>query len=337
MPTLFQDFRFAIRLLRRIPGFVFTVVITLGIGLGLNTALFTLFNAYVLRPIAVRDPYSLYQLSATTKGLRKGRNVQRWDYTWEQYQAIRGMPMFSEVLATRGFYARVAERNAEGALVSGNYFGMLRARIVLGRAILPEDAATPGSAPVVVLSDQLWKSAFAGDPGVLGRKIVINAQPFEVVGVCGPDFNGMGEWGEDFFVPATMGKALVPGPEDFNIVGRIAPAMSLAAARAGLTLTVRQMTENLPEDDRAVEALLTSRATQLAMNPRMLAVFSPLIGAFVLVLLICCANAANMMLARAIARQREIGVRLAIGASRARLVRQLLSEGLLLAALAGGF
>src|SRR5215471_391180 len=147
MITLFQDIRYAIRLLCRIPGFVFTVVITLGIGLGLNTALFTLFNAYLLRPIAVRDPYSLYQLSAATKGLRNGRNVQRWDYTWDQYQAIRGMPVFSEVLATRGFYARVAERNVEGALVSGNYFTMLGARIALGRAILPDDAATPAARP----------------------------------------------------------------------------------------------------------------------------------------------------------------------------------------------
>src|SRR5215467_14169510 len=105
MATLLHDFRFAIRLLRRIPGFVLTVAITLGIGLGLNTALFTLFHAYLLRPIAVRDPYSLYQLSATTKALRKGRNVQRWDYTWDQYQQIRGMPVFSEVLATHGIYA----------------------------------------------------------------------------------------------------------------------------------------------------------------------------------------------------------------------------------------
>src|SRR5215467_552025 len=157
MATLLHDFRFAIRLLRRIPGFVLTVVITLGIGLGLNTALFTLFNAYLLRPIAVRDPHSLYQLSATTKGLRRGRNVQRSDYSWGQYQAIRAMPVFSEVLATRGLYARVAERNEDGALVSGNYFAMLGVRIVLGRAILPDDAATPGAAPVVVISDQLWK------------------------------------------------------------------------------------------------------------------------------------------------------------------------------------
>jgi predicted permease len=335
MTTLLQDLRFTIRLLRRVPGFVLTVVMTLGIGLGLNTALFTLFNAYLLRPIAVRDPYSLYQLSATTKALRKGRNVQRADYTWDQYQAIRAMPVFSEVLATRELYARVAERNEDGALVSGNYFAMLGVRIALGRAILPDDAATPGSAAVVVLSNQLWKSAFAGDPGILGRKIAINGRPFEVIGVCGPDFNGMGESPEDFFVPATMIKALVPGPENLNIIGRLTPGMSLGAARAGLTLAVRHMTENLPEDDRAVDALLTSRATQLPMNPRMLAVFSPLIGAFVLVLVICCANAANMMLARAIGRQREIGVRLAIGASRARLIRQLLSEGLLLAALAG--
>src|SRR5215472_2234390 len=215
MTTLLQDLRFAIRLLRRIPGFVLSVGFTLGIGLGLNTALFTLFNAYLLRPIAVRDPNSLYQLSTATKGFRNGRSRQRWDYTWDQYQAIRAMPVFSEVLATRDLYARVAERNEDGALVSGNYFAVLGVRIALGRPILPDDAATPGSAPVVVLSDQLWKSVFAGDPGVLGRKIAINGRPFEVIGVCGPEFNGMGGSPEDFFVPVTMAKALVPGTENF--------------------------------------------------------------------------------------------------------------------------
>ena len=338
MTSFAQDSRFALRLLRRTPGFAFTVVVTLGIGLGLNTTLFTLFNAYVLRPLAVRNPYSLYQLSASTR-----RNGMMWNYSWEQYQAIRyGSPVFSETLATHAFYARVVDRSLQGSLVSGNYFNMLGAECALGRYILPEDAPAPGSRPVVVLSNPAWKSAFAGDPAVLGRKILINGRPFEVIGVMGASFTGLGGSPEDFFVPATMGKELLSGavfgpgaPPIFAIVGRMAPGVSTTSARAGLTLAVQRATEQLPEQDRAVEAVLTSRATILTPTPKMFAVFSPLIVAFVLVFVICCANAANMMLARAIARQREIGVRLALGASRARLIGQLLSEGSLLAALAG--
>ena len=334
-----QDLRFAMRLLRQTPAYAFTVVITLGIGLGLNTMLFTLFNAYVLRPRDVHDPYSLYQLSSTTK-----RQGVIGNYSWKQYHAIRDRsPVFSDAVATRPFYARVDDRNLQGSLVSGNYFSMLGAQCAIGRLILPQDAPSPGSQPVVVLANPLWKSAFAGDPSILGRKIRINGHPFEVIGVTSSDFMGLGDLPEDFYVPGTMAKQLLSGtdpfgadaPQLFAIVGRIAPGISISAARAGLTLAVRRATEELPEQDRAIEAILTSRATVLPPNPRLFTVFSPLIVAFVLVLVICCANAANMMLARAIARQREIGVRLALGASRARLVRQLLSEGLLLAVLSG--
>jgi predicted permease len=338
LETLAQDTRLAIRTLRRSPVFVATAVLTLGIGLGLNTMLFTLFNAYVLRTVAVQNPYSLYQLLFTTKkGSRSGR------FSWEQYESIRaGSPAFSDALAASQFYARVEDRGADGLLVSGNYFTMLGLKMTLGRFLLPEDATTPGARAVVVLADRLWKSQFASDPGVLGRKLLINGRPFEVIGVCSPDFTGLGlgNTPEEFYVPLTMTKELLATdpfgadkPAMFAIIGRVANGVSVASAQAALSVELQHVTEDLPEADRAVASQLTSKATILPLEPQMVAVFSPLIVAFLLVLMICCANVANMMLARAIARQREIGVRLALGATRSRLVRQLLSEGSLLAIL----
>jgi macrolide transport system ATP-binding/permease protein len=338
LETFAQDMRLAIRTLRRTPVFVATAVLTLGIGLGLNTMLFTLFNAYVLRTVAVQNPYSLYQLSFSTK---KGSRNSR--FSWEQYEAIRaGSPAFSDSLAANQFYARVDDRSADGLLVSGNYFTMLGVKMTLGRFVLPEDASTPGARAVVVLTDRLWKSRFASDPGVLGRKVLINGRPFEVIGVCSPDFTGLGlgETPEEFYVPLTMTKELqatdpfgADKPAMFSIVGRVANGVSAASAQAALSVELQRVTEDQPEADRAVASALISKATILPLEPQIVAAFSPLILAFLLVLMICCANVANMMLARAIARQREIGVRLALGATRSRLVRQLLAEGSLLAIL----
>jgi predicted permease len=329
--TFLQDARFAIRVLRRTPVFGITAVLTLGIGLGLNTMLFTLFNAYVLRTAAVENPYSLYQLEYATK---TGSRIT--NFSWAQYQAIRsGSPAFSDVSASRQFYARFGDRNVDGLLISGNYFTMLGVKMALGRFILPEDTSA-----VVVLGNQMWKSDFASDPGILGRKILINGHSFEVIGVCAQGFSGLGLTSvtpDSFYFPVAMAKQLLAGADpSFAIVGRVAGGFSVDAARAALTVAVRRATEELPETDRAAEAVLTSKATLLPLEPKVLAVFSPLIVAFLLVLIICCANVANMMLARAIARQKEIGVRLALGASRGRLIRQLLSEGLLVAALSAG-
>jgi predicted permease len=334
-----DDTRFAFRQLRRTPVFALTAILILGLGLGLNTMLFTLFNAYVLRTAAVQNPHSLYELGFSTQ---KGSKTTR--FSWDQYQSIRSSSVFSDIIAAHQFYARLEEKNIEGQAVSGNYFTMLGVRMALGRFILPEDAPAPGGQPVAVLSNLTWKSQFGSDPGILGRKILINGHPFAVIGVCAAEFTGIGiDTPEGFYIPATMAKQVLPGsdpfgpdqPALFTVVGRLAGGIPVDSARAAMTLAVRRASEQLPEGDRAAEAILTSRATMLPLSPRLLAVFSPLIVAFLLILIVCCANVANMMLARAIARQREIGVRLALGADRKRLVWQLLSEGFLLAGLSG--
>jgi predicted permease len=339
---MFRDIRYALRTLRRAPAFAITVVLTLGIGLGLNTTLFTLFNSYVLHPFAVQDPYSLYRFGWQTRhGARNG-------LTWEQYQDLGAqMPVFSEAVGFFPVVARVESRNSYGLAVSGNYFAMLKVGALHGRPILREDAATPGSRAVVMLSHQFWKAAFAGDPAMVGRTIRIADRPFEVVGIGPPDFIGVAEVPIDFFVPITMQSAVVPGPDLFGpqkprglfITGRLRPDVLLESAKAALTVWIKHSTEDWPEGERAIQATLESGATPVPLDGELAAavlpIFLPLVVVFGLVLVICCANVSNMMLARALARQREIGVRLAMGAARSRLIRQFLSENLLLSLLAG--
>lgn len=339
---MLRDIRHALRTLRVTPGFAITVVLTLGIGLGLNTTLFTLFNAYVLHPFAVRDPYSLYTLGWKTS------HADRAGLTWEQYQNLRAeVPVFSDALVFSPFLARVNSRNLQGMAVSGNYFTMLHVGALRGRPILPEDATTPGSGAVVVLSYQVWNSAFAGDPSIVGRKIRIADRPFEVIGIGPADFTGLAELPIDFFIPVTIQSAVVPGQDLFGpdkprgalVIGRLRQGVPLDRAKAALTVWIKHATELLPADERAIQATLQSAATPVSIDGELAAavvpVALPLFVVFGLVLVICCANVSNMMLARALARQREIGIRLAMGAARSRLIRQLLSESLLLSLLAG--
>ena len=335
--ALLQDIRYAIRGFRRTPGFSLTVVATIALGLGLNTTLFTVFNAYVLRPIAVRDPYSLYQFTWMN---RDGENDR---FSRREFQDLQGQnPAFSEVL---GFdhlgFARVQGHAMFGELVTGNYFRMLGVNAVLGRTLLPEDVTAPGGAPVVVLSFKAWKGKFASRPDIVGEKVFIHGYPLEVVGVAREGFNGLSQVAMDYWAPFTMADQLQPGtdpslvsrtlPGRIRAVGRLRLGYSPRQAETALTAWAQRWTADRPDREKATGVALHSEATTIPMEPMVVAALSPIIVAFGLVLLIACANVANMMLARAMARQREIGIRLALGAARSRLIRQLLTESLLLA------
>lgn len=334
---MYKDIRYALRTLRSAKAFGVTVVLTLGIGLGLNTTLFTLFNAYVLHPFAVKDPHALYEISWTTT-----RNEQS-ALSWEQFQEIRQSSIFSDAFAFSPLLARVESRNLQGMSVSGNYFTMLGVGAALGRPILEKDTSNPGAGAVVVLSQQLWKAAFAGDPGIIGRTIRISGRPFEVIGVGPKDFVGVAELPIDFFIPITTQREVAPGPDLFGpdkprgvlVIGRLREAMPLDTAKAALTVWIKNETKTLDKSERAIQGNLTSRATPISFDSELLVIFIPLLVVFGLVMVTCCANVSNMMLARALGRQREIGVRLAIGAQRARLIRQMLTESVLLSLLAG--
>ncbi len=331
--TVLQDIRYAMRSFARNPGFVFTVSGTIALGLGLNLALFTMFNAYVLRPLSIRDPYSLY---AFTWFDRTGREHA---FSWDEYQRLlKQKPAFSEIAAVQGLFTRVDGHAFRGELVTGSYFQMLGIGTTLGRPLLPTDSEAPGREPYIVLSYQAWQSIFGAKMDIVGSKISIRGFPMQVVGVVGRDFHGLREAPQDFWAPLSMAHQLQDGPdlfgsghpESLEIVGRLPAAQSKSFAEAGLLAWSERMTAQFPKDRQATGVELQSQATSIPLTPELLVVFSPLAAAFALVLVLACTNVASMMLARATARQREIGIRLSLGAMRGRLIRQLLTESILL-------
>lgn len=352
--SLFQDLRYAMRMLRKNPAFAVAAIVTLALGLGLNTVLFTVFNAFVLRPLAVRDPYNLYQVIWRTK------QDFKLGFSWREYSDLKNQKaVFSDAVALSPPMKVTLEKRWTlfGMAVSGNYFSSLNGETILGRPILTADAEKPGEGTVAVLSYNLWRNCFAADPTVIGRKVLINGHPFEVIGVMRQGFEAvtpsypnatdvmvinMGNLVQ-FWIPLTamryVGEELnPPGPAQTApvvVVARLRSSVSQRQAESALLSYAQQATSDLPLESRAIRVQLLSRATYVGLSPEIMVMFLPLLIAFGLVLLLCCTNVANMMLARALTRQREVGIRLSLGASRARVMRQLLTEGLLIALLAG--
>jgi predicted permease len=329
-----QDVRYAARGFRQTPLFALTVIGTIGLALGLNTTVFTVFDAYILKPHAVRDPYSLYSFTwVTTKG-------QDHKFTWPEYEDLsRRKSVFTDVLANVILFAGANGHGMFGQLVSGNYFTMTGAGIMMGRPLLPEDTAVPGGGGVMVLSHAAWKNKLGGDPDIIGKKVFVRGQPLEVVGVADPSFAGLEANPSEFWIPLTMYQAVMGAPDLFGrdhpaelqIIGRLRPGSVVDPAKAELAAWAAGITADQPKDKQAVGAALQSRATAMPVTPDAIASFAPFFIAFGLVLVIACANVSNMMLARAISRQREMGIRVSLGAGRARLIRQLLTESLLMA------
>jgi predicted permease len=323
LESLLTDAQYAVRALVRNKTFSATAVLTLGVGLALASVAFTLFNAYVLRPFAVVDPDALYEVHW------RGKDSSVRMHSWRDYEGIRARrDVFTDVLASRGVFVMGVTRHWSGKLVSGSYFRMLGAHIELGRAIEDRDTQTPLGDNVVVLGYGTWKSAFQLDPGVLGRKVVLRGHTYEVIGVAGREFAGLDESPPDFWVPMSMHAAFGKEEMEVEVIARLREGVNKKQAEAALTVLAMR-------DRPGMRAELDSRATVVAFTPMMLFFFSPVLLALGLVLATCCANVANLLLARGLARQREIGIRLSVGAGRARLVRQLLTEALAISILAG--
>ncbi len=350
MGTLWQDVRYGIRMLTKTPGFTAIALITLALGIGANTIMFSVVNAVLLRPVNVKDADRLVGCFARSKHGSYGQ------FPYSSYLDVRdNNPVFSSVLAYRLGMAvleqqEIAKRGM-AAFVSANYFSTLGVNPVRGRAFRPEEEQ-PGAEPVVVLSHRAWLRQGA-DPDIVGQEVRINALPFRVVGVAPEGFTGVALAGPDYWMPLGV-YSLLDKPRSSEttelsldehypylmLVGRLKPGLSMGAAQARLEPLATQLAQDFPERWKEI----TFRLDQLPRanvypgpddRRRLLPYGLFLMGVSVVVLLIACLNLASMYFVRGISRTREIAIRMAAGASRARIVRQLLIESLLLALLGG--
>ena len=350
MKTFLKDVRFGLRVLRKSKGFTAVAVLTLGLGVGVNTAIFSGVSAFVLRPLSgVGEPERLVSVFEATADGRGGYNNVSYPDLLD-YRAQTDV--FEGVLAHQMVQAAVGERERTdvvwGQIVTGNFFDVLRVRMRRGRGFLPEEDLTPGTHPVVVLSHNLWRTRFDSDPGVVGRVVQLNGRPFTVVGLAPEEFTGS-KWalGMQFWVPLMMRQQVGGGTNDWQtqrgnhwleMQARLRPGATHEQAEAALTAVAARLEGEYPaarnKDVRVrVVTEQDGRWQDLAGVVRLSSATA--LAVVGLVLLVACANVANMMLARSVARRREIGIRLALGAGRWRVVRQLLVESMLLA-LAGG-
>ena len=312
-----QDVRYALRGFAKTPVFVATSVLTLALGLGLLTVAFTAFNAYVLRPIPVPQPKQLYSIG--WRGPEAGSQL----LSWSGYEEMRGRSdLFDGVLAESVGMLSSDGRTLATSIVSGSYFSVLKPPMLLGRGLGPADA----DQPVAVLGYRAWQRLFAGDPAAVGRELALDDRRITIVGILRPEFGGLDEYPRDLWLPASGGGERPPQ----RVTARLRGGVTAPQAEAALAGFAARMAEP-GKGPRAYQAVLESRATAIPLMLGVVAMLSPVFAAFALVLLTACANVSNAMLARAIARQREIAVRLSLGASRSRIVRQLLTEGLLIA------
>jgi predicted permease len=361
--TTRMDLRYALRTLRATPGFTLVVIVTLALGIGANTAIFSLTDQVLLRRLPVKSPDELVLFE--NPGAFAGRQFNDNTFSFPMYRDFRDSNTVFSGIAARfptpltlldGDHGGAAER-VNGELISGNYFDVLGVRAVVGRTLTPDDDRVPGAHPVAVLSHNYWMRRFGGDASVLNRVVTVNGHPFTIVGVAEPGFTGIavGE-SPDIMVPIMMKAEMTPTWNDLDnrrsrwltLVARLKPGVDMQRAEASMNVLYRQINEQevkLSEGftpsfkERFVSKHLFLRPGQKGRSELRAQFSTPILvltGMVGLVLLIACANVANLLLARGAARQKEVAIRLALGAGRAAIVRQRLVESLLLAGAGAG-
>jgi predicted permease len=363
MTGLFQDAHYALRQVRKAPAFAAVALIMLALGIGANTAIFTLLDQALLRSLPVKDPNRLVLLRYT--GINNGYSYDRLDssltFSYPMYRDLRDHnSVFSGLIATAWAHVGVQWHNesqvADAEMVSGNYFDVLGVQPAIGRLLVPSEDLAQEANPVVVLSFAYWQGRFGSDPRIVGQTISINSHPFTVIGVAAPGFHSVVSGDNPaVFVPMTMKPEITPGWNDLdarrsvwlNIAGRLRTGITREQAQAGIdplwhSIRAEELSEMGHHSQRFKDEFLTyshlfledgSKGLRAAeAGHRTLLV---VMGMAALMVLIACANVACLLLVRVASRAREISVRYALGAKRARVIQQLLAEGLLLGVTGG--
>ena len=351
MGALVRDVRFAARLLVKQPGFTAAAIVSLALGIGANSALFNMFNSLLWRPLPVASPDEIASIYTT-----RDEGTIYTGFSYPDYRDLRDQnDVFAGVAAhSPTLFALRSEGREDarvyGELVTGNYFDVLGVRMQLGRSFRPEEDQTSGTHLVVVLGDRFWTRRFGADPEIVGKTITLNGQTFTVIGVAPREFNGTYAiyFAPDLYMPLlALGQVRPPSASDLEdryvrflrLNARLKPGVTIEEAQAAAATIAARLAQTYPDTNRGVQAKVLREIDtrpEVEISSATNAIALIFLGLTSLVLLVACANVANLLLARAAARRREIAVRLAIGAGRGQLVRQLLVESLLLSLVAGG-
>jgi predicted permease len=350
MGTLFQDLRFAVRQLRKAPSFAATAVLTLALGVGANTAIFSLVNSLLLKPLPVPNAEQIATLAP-----RESNGPLQQALSWNEYQQVRAQSgrSFSDLFAyTLGLDGLTVQGQQPDRIlttyVSGNFFEGLGLKPAAGRLFLRSEGEVLGQDPVIVLSYEYWQQRFNGDVNVIGRAVTLDGHPVTIVGVAPQGFGGMRSFlNSSAYLPLSQ-LPIAGTPVDainnwqtrmFIVSGRLRPGVSLKQANAGLNLVAQEIARLHPDVEKklSIEAFPEPQLRIIAGDPNGMFVIAGLfLSLALMVLLLACVNVANLVMVRATAREREMAIRTALGAQRSRLIGQMITESVMLALLGGG-